>query len=114
MADGAAPPTLDPQVLEQLVSRALDEIGATLNATLERCVREALLSVAHASPQPARHGIEFRVLGPLEAVHDGRIVELGPTKQKALLALLLLHPGRTVAVGRIVDELWGDDPPASA
>ncbi len=101
-------------MLEQLVSRALDEIGATLNATLERYVREALRSVVHASPQRARHGLEFRVLGPLEAVQDGRIVELGPTKQKALLALLLLNPGRTVAVGRIVDELWGDDPPASA
>jgi DNA-binding SARP family transcriptional activator len=114
MADGEAPATLDPQMLEQLVSRALDEIGATLNATLERCVREALRSVAHASPRSARHGMEFRVLGPLEAVQDGRFVELGPTKQKALLALLLLNPGRTVAVGRIVDELWGDDPPASA
>ncbi len=58
--------------------------------------------------------MEFRILGPLEAAGDGEVVALGPTKQKALLALLLLNPGRTVPATRIVDELWGDDAPASA
>src|SRR5262249_57001044 len=63
------------------------------------------------APAAAR---EFRVLGPLEAPHDGEAVALGPTKQRALLALLLLTPGRTMPIARIVDELWGDHPPASA
>jgi DNA-binding SARP family transcriptional activator/class 3 adenylate cyclase len=58
--------------------------------------------------------MEFRILGPLEAVDEGRIVELGPGQQRALLALLLLNPGRTMPMARLVEELWDDDPPASA
>ena len=35
--------------------------------------------------------MEFRILGPVEVVSDGRVVALGSLKQRALLALLLLH-----------------------
>jgi DNA-binding SARP family transcriptional activator/class 3 adenylate cyclase len=58
--------------------------------------------------------MEFRILGPLEAADERGIVVLGPTKQRALLALLLLNPGRTMPIARLVDDLWGDEPPASA
>src|ERR671939_582690 len=58
--------------------------------------------------------MEFRVLGPLEASDQGRPLGLGPRKQRALLARLLLDPGRAVAVERLLDDLWGDRLPDSA
>jgi YVTN family beta-propeller protein len=58
--------------------------------------------------------MEFRVLGPLEVVDDGgRPIQLGGARQRALLAALLLHANETVARDRLMDELWGDQPPAS-
>jgi basic membrane lipoprotein Med (substrate-binding protein (PBP1-ABC) superfamily)/DNA-binding SARP family transcriptional activator len=53
--------------------------------------------------------MEFGILGPLEARSDGASVDLGPHKQRALLALLLLHVDRVVPTDRILEELWGDD-----
>jgi predicted ATPase/DNA-binding SARP family transcriptional activator len=59
--------------------------------------------------------VEFRILGPLEVVDDhGRPLPLGGAKQRALLAVLLLHAGEVVSAERLVDELWGEDPPRSA
>ena len=55
--------------------------------------------------------IEFRVLGPLEAVQDGRSIALGGPKQRALLALLLLNANEVVSSDRLIDELWGQEPP---
>jgi DNA-binding SARP family transcriptional activator len=57
---------------------------------------------------------EFRLLGPLEAVVDGTPVRLAAEKPRALLALLLLNRNRVVSMERLVDELWGDEPPARA
>jgi DNA-binding SARP family transcriptional activator len=57
---------------------------------------------------------EFRLLGPLEAVVHGRPLHLAAEKPRALLALLLLHANRVVSTERLVDELWGDEPPARA
>ena len=57
---------------------------------------------------------EFRLLGPLEALIDGNSVNLAAAKPRALLALLLLHRNRVVATETLIDELWGDDPPARA
>ena len=54
--------------------------------------------------------LEARLLGPLEL---GR-VPLGPPKQRALLARLLLDANRTVAIDRLIDDLWGEDVPATA
>jgi DNA-binding SARP family transcriptional activator len=58
--------------------------------------------------------IEFRVLGPLQAVEGDRMLPLGGSKQRALLALLLLDRDRVVSRDRLIDALWGDRPPASA
>jgi DNA-binding SARP family transcriptional activator/tetratricopeptide (TPR) repeat protein len=58
--------------------------------------------------------VEFRLLGPLEAVVDGASVTLGPPQQRALLALLLLNANEVVSRDRIVDELWGERPPVTA
>jgi DNA-binding SARP family transcriptional activator/ABC-type transport system substrate-binding protein len=58
--------------------------------------------------------MEFLLLGPLEAVRDGRPVALGGAKQRALVALLLLHANEVVSRDRVIDELWPDRPPGAA
>jgi DNA-binding SARP family transcriptional activator len=58
--------------------------------------------------------MDFRILGPLEARDQGRGVRLGGGRQRALLALFLLHRGETLSTERLVDELWGERPPATA
>lgn len=59
-------------------------------------------------------GMEFRVLGPLDLRLGGETVALGGGKQRAVLAVLLLRAGEVVPVERLVDEVWGDEPPPSA
>ena len=61
-----------------------------------------------------RNGIELRVLGPLEMWCDGEPVAIGGAKQRAVLAVLLLREGEVVPVERLVDEVWGAEPPPSA
>jgi YVTN family beta-propeller protein len=56
----------------------------------------------------------FRILGPLEVQDEGRLVPLGGTKQRAVLAILLLNRGEVVSVDRLADELWGEEPPDTA
>jgi peptide/nickel transport system substrate-binding protein len=58
--------------------------------------------------------IEFRVLGPLEAVGPSGAAALGAGKQRLLLAMLVLRAGEVVARSAIIDGLWAEDPPASA
>jgi YVTN family beta-propeller protein len=58
--------------------------------------------------------IEFRVLGSLEVVEGDRRLALGSPQQRALLAVLLVHRGEPVSSDRLVEELWGEQPPASA
>jgi DNA-binding SARP family transcriptional activator/tetratricopeptide (TPR) repeat protein len=58
--------------------------------------------------------MEFRILGPLEALDGGRVIKLGGSRQRALLALFLLHRGETLSTDRLIDELWGERPPATA
>ena len=63
----------------------------------------------------AQHGpIEFKLLGPIEARAGDRALPLGGTKQRTLLALLLLHPNEVVPLEKLIDELWGEQPPPSA
>lgn len=56
----------------------------------------------------------FAVLGPLRACRAGLELELGPPKQRGLLALLLLQAGNALAMQDIVDALWSLTPPHSA
>ena len=58
--------------------------------------------------------MDFRILGPLEVSDGDRAVRLRGGKQRALLALLLVNANRTLAIDRIVDELWGEDVPETA
>ena len=56
----------------------------------------------------------FRILGPLEVWNGREWAKVGAPKWRALLATLLLSPGRPVATGQLIDELWGEHPPAKA
>jgi len=56
----------------------------------------------------------FKILGPLEVTGDDGQVALGGPKQRALVALLLLHADETLSTDRIVDELWSGKPPKTA
>ena len=58
--------------------------------------------------------VKFSVLGPLEADWDGAPLDLGPPKQRLILATLLLARGRVVPVQDMLSAVWGDEPPASA
>ena len=57
---------------------------------------------------------EFRLLGPLEVLVDGKPLSIAAAKPRALLALLLLNRNRVVPTERLVDELWGEEPPSRA
>ncbi|HET6946131.1 MAG TPA: AfsR/SARP family transcriptional regulator [Gaiellaceae bacterium] len=58
--------------------------------------------------------MEIRILGPLEVLRDGTTVGLGGPRQRALFALLVMRGGAVVPRDRLIDELWGADPPESA
>ena len=58
--------------------------------------------------------MDVRLLGPLEVRLGDGPVELGPRKQRAVLAMLALEVGRTVSADRLAEGLWGEEPPPSA
>ncbi|MBA3475566.1 MAG: AAA family ATPase, partial [Actinobacteria bacterium] len=58
--------------------------------------------------------MEFRILGPLEVLDGEQSVPLKGAKPRALLGVLLLHANEVVSNARLVDELWGERPPATA
>ena len=58
--------------------------------------------------------IEFRLLGPPEAVVGGRVVAIGSLQQRAILVALLLARNSVVATDQLIDVVWRDEPPASA
>ena len=55
--------------------------------------------------------MEFRILGPLEVSEAGRSLPLGGSKQRALLALLLLSPNEPVSIDKLIEDIWADQPP---
>ena len=58
--------------------------------------------------------MDFRILGPLEAVVDGRTLELGGARQRALFAILLLRRNEVVPSDRLLEDLYGSVQPATA
>jgi predicted ATPase/DNA-binding SARP family transcriptional activator len=59
------------------------------------------------------HDITFRLLGSVDVIAGGRVVEFGSRKQRVLLASLLIGLNRPVPVDALVEDLWGDVPPVS-
>ncbi len=72
------------------------------------------------APRPGLDGrqgpaLDFRLLGTLEVADGtGTILDLGPRKQRAVLALLLLNAPHVVPLDQLIDRLWRDEPPSSA
>jgi WD40 repeat protein/DNA-binding SARP family transcriptional activator len=58
--------------------------------------------------------MQIHLLGPVEVSSDHERVPLGGPKPRALLAMLALDAGSTVSAERLIDGLWGDEPPATA
>src|SRR5436309_16012763 len=54
--------------------------------------------------------VRFRVLGPLSVA--GNV--LAASRERTVLAVLLLEPNRLVPVERLIDAVWGDNPPVTA
>jgi DNA-binding SARP family transcriptional activator len=59
-------------------------------------------------------GVEFRLLGPVEAWAAGRLIELGPPRQRGVFAALAVDTRRLVPLETIMDRIWGERPPATA
>src|SRR5215467_3867606 len=58
--------------------------------------------------------MEFRVLGPIELWSADRPQDLGPARERCVLAILLLTPGTIVPAETLIDRLWDTRPPAKA
>jgi DNA-binding SARP family transcriptional activator/DNA-binding XRE family transcriptional regulator len=91
---------------------------------LDACqAAELAQAVSQASARPAAGtgwnpgapaGLRLQVLGPFTACRDGTRVELGPPRQRSVLALLALEPGSLLRREAIIDALWDEHPPATA
>jgi predicted ATPase/DNA-binding SARP family transcriptional activator len=58
--------------------------------------------------------VEYGILGPLTVSREGHELRLGGARQRSVLAVLLLRANELVPTARIVDELWGEQPPPTA
>jgi basic membrane lipoprotein Med (substrate-binding protein (PBP1-ABC) superfamily)/DNA-binding SARP family transcriptional activator len=58
--------------------------------------------------------VDYCLLGSLEVVASGAVVDLGPPKQQAVLAILLLHAGEIVPTDRLIEQVWGKRSPRTA
>lgn len=69
---------------------------------------------AQRAPVPGDRPMQWRALGPVEAVIAGRPADLGPPRQRALFGLLLSRVDRPVAVDAVIEDLWSGNPPPAA
>jgi predicted ATPase/DNA-binding SARP family transcriptional activator len=58
--------------------------------------------------------MEFHILGPLKACRDGSAVDIGSSRLRALLALLLVRAGEVISADRLIDDVWDANPPETA
>src|SRR5690606_36535502 len=68
----------------------------------------------HGWESPLAEGVTVRRLGPVTAVRGGMEIGLGSPRRQALAAILAASPGQVVPISRIIDGIWGDDPPRTA
>src|SRR4051794_18842354 len=84
----------------------------------QKCGKSSAAAGCRALPGRVRSDqatrMDFHILGPLEALDEGRVVTPRGSKQRALLALLLVHANEPLSTDRLIDELWGERPPATA
>src|SRR5215831_17376523 len=60
------------------------------------------------------HELTVSVIGPLQVLRAGRVVEVGGRKERRVLAVLAAAGGRAVTVDEMIEALWGDEPPRTA
>ncbi|HEY4021043.1 MAG TPA: BTAD domain-containing putative transcriptional regulator [Pseudonocardiaceae bacterium] len=72
------------------------------------------MAVPNLDADGPQDGLRFGVLGPVQVLVDGRPVPVGSPGVGSLLVLLVRAANQVVSAGRIIDGLWGDDPPATA
>ena len=76
--------------------------------------------LSHDSGSPGRDGRgpnlvpQFRILGPLTVRRGGRSLSLGPPRQRLVLAVLLLSGGHSASTERLIEAVWGTEPPRTA
>jgi DNA-binding SARP family transcriptional activator/streptogramin lyase len=58
--------------------------------------------------------VDFRILGPLEVCAEGELLAIAPGHRRAVLIDLVLHANEVVADARLIDDLWGEQPPPTA
>src|SRR3954451_1022728 len=97
--------------LLQLGSSSTDATGSMFAGPLRPLCSALRRSRRGLEVNVLSEALEFRVLGPIELVHDGIATRIGSPTQRTLLALLLQHPGKVVSTDRIVDVLWPGNPP---
>ena len=61
-----------------------------------------------------RGEVRFAVLGPVRAWRDETELDLGQPKQRAVLAALLMREGTQVTLEELIDDVWGDEAPATS
>ncbi|MDJ0663246.1 MAG: BTAD domain-containing putative transcriptional regulator, partial [Acidimicrobiia bacterium] len=59
------------------------------------------------------HQVEFRVLGSLEIVVDGKAIKLDAPRQRAVLAMLLVHANEVVSSDQLLEAVWGEQAPGT-
>ncbi|MEH1123819.1 BTAD domain-containing putative transcriptional regulator [Micromonospora sp. CPCC 206061] len=100
--------------------RALTSTEASAAGLLDGCRYAAdgcRPTAAHCGSAecPAQRGEvalkRFEILGPVRAFDGVQELDLGPTKQRAVLAVLLLNANKPVSTTQIIDSVWQDDPP---
>jgi DNA-binding SARP family transcriptional activator/DNA-binding XRE family transcriptional regulator len=95
-------------------------LGLNTSQTEELALAARGAQAAPAGPRPGQlearpsARLRFEILGPLTAWRDGTRVELGPPRQRAVLAVLALEPDTFLHRETIIDALWGDRPPRTA
>jgi WD40 repeat protein/DNA-binding SARP family transcriptional activator len=70
--------------------------------------------VSRSLGSPTRQQARFRILGPLEVSGDEGALPLAGPKQRTTLALLILNANQVVPSERLIDALWGEEPPDAA
>ncbi|MDI1460898.1 BTAD domain-containing putative transcriptional regulator [Catellatospora sp. KI3] len=104
----SVPPVDRFDVLVRLLGATAAELGALATA------RDAAADGRRKGPAAAAGGQSFRLLGPVVVAGPAGAARLTGPKPRALVALLALHAGSVLSQAKLIDALWGDDPPRTA
>ncbi|MGW2228483.1 BTAD domain-containing putative transcriptional regulator [Streptomyces formicae] len=81
---------------------------------VRRSVLRHGLTEGEETAEMSRSGLEFKILGPLEATVDGKPLQIRGVRQRAVLAHLLLAQGGVVSVESLISNVWDGRPPNTA